>query len=106
MDEIETQPGAASPAKPKAKKKTAEAPPTQRAALSGPRVEVIKADIASLDVDTIVNPASRSLQGGGWIEGTIFAAGGSGLVAECRAQAVVNAVRQKSRAAMICPPNT
>lgn len=85
LDEIEAQPGAASPAKPAAKKKAANAPTSPRAVLSGPRVEVIKGDITALKVDAIVNPASRSLQGGGGIEGAIFAGGGAGLVAECRA---------------------
>ncbi len=85
LDEIETQQSAAPAAKPKAKKRAADAPAAQRAVPGGPKVEVIKADITSLAVDAIVNPASRSLQGGGGIEGAIFAGGGAGLVAECRA---------------------
>lgn len=49
------------------------------------RIALIKADITRLPVDAIVNPASRSMTGGGGIEGAIFAAAGPGIVQECHA---------------------
>ncbi|MEW6303834.1 MAG: macro domain-containing protein [Verrucomicrobiota bacterium] len=51
---------------------------------SGSKIALIQADITRLPVDAIVNPASRTLQGGGGIEGAILRAGGQGLVDECK----------------------
>jgi len=47
------------------------------------RIQVLGADITSLDVDVIVNAANRELAPGGGVCGAIFAAAGPGLAAEC-----------------------